>query len=538
MTKTLDATLAAPLKGRKTTIGRRLTLVVSVGVLASLVVGMVAFVLIDKVASGATKISENNQEFAAPLQVLQRQEIQGLMILSLMAGTDDTFFKDVYLDELAANDAIMDETLAKMLARDSNVPSLNSFQKNYAEFIDLRDSNMIPIVIRADSGADYRGYLTMSLQPVIDAYNADLAATAVAVEEYTDELTQNSANLAAQAKLIAVLTVLAGLGLSIFGGVRVTRSIKASVHGVQHSIEAIAQGDLTVPAPILSRDELADTARALNAARASLAEILTDVVATAATVAVAAEELSAANAQVAAGSAEASMQAGVVAAAADEVSRNVQTVAAGAEEMGASIREIAQNASAAARVAQQATGVAASTNDTITKLGASSQGIGNVVKAITSIAEQTNLLALNATIEAARAGEAGKGFAVVAGEVKELAQETARATEDIARRVADIQGDTSGAVDAIAEISAIIASINDYQLTIASAVEEQTATTNEMGRSVAEAAMGSGEIASNITGVATAAAESSDTVGRMGQSVAELATASATLRARVAEFTF
>ncbi|MFN8192797.1 MAG: methyl-accepting chemotaxis protein [Nocardioidaceae bacterium] len=113
------------------------------------------------------------------------------------------------------------------------------------------------------------------------------------------------------------------------------------------------------------------------------------------------------------------------------------------------------------------------------ELGNSSAEIGNVIKVINSIAEQTNLLALNATIEAARAGEAGKGFAVVANEVKELAQETAKATEDIGHRISAIQSDTENAVTAITEISAIIAQINDTQTTIASAVEEQTATTNE-----------------------------------------------------------
>jgi methyl-accepting chemotaxis protein len=150
-------------------------------------------------------------------------------------------------------------------------------------------------------------------------------------------------------------------------------------------------------------------------------------------------------------------------------------------------------------------GVAETTNHTIAKLGESSLEIGKVIKVITSIAQQTNLLALNATIEAARAGEAGKGFAVVANEVKELAKETAKATEDIGQKIEAIQGDTKGAVQAIGEISGVINQINDISNTIASAVEEQTATTNEIGRNLGDAAKGMNEIARNITGVATAA---------------------------------
>jgi methyl-accepting chemotaxis protein len=198
-------------------------------------------------------------------------------------------------------------------------------------------------------------------------------------------------------------------------------------------------------------------------------------------------------------------QANMVSAGSEQVSRNIQTVATAADEMGASIREIAKNTADATKVATAAVRSAEETNVTIGKLGQSSAEIGQVIKVITSIAQQTNLLALNATIEAARAGEAGKGFAVVANEVKELAKETAKATEDISRKIEAIQSDTTGAVTAIEQIGSVIGQINDIQTTVASAVEEQSVTTNEITRNLTEAAKGGADITHSIAGVADAA---------------------------------
>jgi methyl-accepting chemotaxis protein len=205
--------------------------------------------------------------------------------------------------------------------------------------------------------------------------------------------------------------------------------------------------------------------------------------------------------------------------------------------MGASIREIAVNAQQAAQVAAEAVETARQTSTTVGKLGDSSAEIGNVLKVITSIAEQTNLLALNATIEAARAGEAGKGFAVVANEVKELAQETARATEDIGRRVEAIQADTGQATTAIASISEVIDRINAYQSAIAAAVEEQTATTQEMSRSVSEVAGGAESISTTVGGLAAAAEAAQSEASSTHRSSDELAALARELRALVAEFT-
>jgi methyl-accepting chemotaxis protein len=220
------------------------------------------------------------------------------------------------------------------------------------------------------------------------------------------------------------------------------------------------------------------------------------------------------------------------------VASSVDTLSSAAVELGSSIREIARNTDEAATVGEEAVSAAKTTNGIVAKLGDSSAEIGSVLKVITSIAEQTNLLALNATIEAARAGEFGKGFAVVAGEVKELAQETAKATSDITRRVEAIQADAADAVIAIAQIGDVIHRMNGYQTAIAQAVSEQSDTSEEMGRSATEAAGGSAAIASAITDVASASGQTIAGIGETERSAAELSQLSRQLQDLVTRFSY
>jgi methyl-accepting chemotaxis protein len=248
------------------------------------------------------------------------------------------------------------------------------------------------------------------------------------------------------------------------------------------------------------------------------------------------EELAAVSTEMGKNSQDTADQANQVSSSADVISQNVQTVATGTEEMSASIKEIASNSSEAAKVTADAVEGAKKANQIVSKLGDSSQEIGDVIKVITSIAEQTNLLALNATIEAARAGEAGKGFAVVANEVKELANQTAKATEDISTKIQAIQTDTGEAVDSIAEITQVVSRINDIATSIASMVEEQTATTNEMSRNVQEAAAGSIEIAENTAGVASAAESTKQGADDTGLASKELSKMSMTMQNLISDY--
>ena len=273
-----------------------------------------------------------------------------------------------------------------------------------------------------------------------------------------------------------------------------------------------------------------------NESNENMKSVLTDIASNAQTLAGASEELTATSQQMAGNAEETSAQSNVVSAASDDVSTNIQTVAAGTEEMSASINEISQSAIKATEVTNSAVKLAESTNKTVTQLGESSREVGEVVKVITSIAEQTNLLALNATIEAARAGEAGKGFAVVANEVKELANQTAKATDEISSKIQAIQADTDSAVTAIGEISGVINEISDISNSIASAVEEQSATTNEISRNVTDASRGAQEIAQNITGVAEAAKSTTEGAQDTQKASAELSTLAQNMQNIVSQF--
>jgi methyl-accepting chemotaxis protein len=204
---------------------------------------------------------------------------------------------------------------------------------------------------------------------------------------------------------------------------------------------------------------------------------------------------------------EASGQTTVVASASEEISAQVSTVATATEELSTSIGAISRQVSQSSRVSQTAAEEAAGINAQINTLSEAAQQIGQVVDLINNIASQTNLLALNATIEAARAGEAGKGFAVVASEVKTLANQTAKATEEISRRISSMQSATGLMVDAIGKICGTIAEINQIVAAFASAIEEQGAATSEIARNVHQAALGTQEVSNNIIGVTRAASE-------------------------------
>jgi methyl-accepting chemotaxis protein len=505
--------------------------------LVSVAVSGLSIAKLATVSSSASSLYWQNVIPMTQLTAAQRAAQQSMIDMAGLVAESSSGARQTYTSRLHDDDAAFDAALSayeKHAARKDLATLLDGVWSGYKV---TRDSRAVPMVT-AGHKAQYDALRDNELAPSTDQAFSLLDQMVKAEEAKAHQTVDQAQRTYEHARLFIVLVLVIGVALAVFLALFMSHLVVSPLRKVSRVLRAVAEGDLTQQANVTSRDEVGQMAADLNTAVASLREAIETMALSATALAGSSDELSAASHQIAASAEETSAQANVVAAASEQVSRNVQTVAAGSMEMGASIHEIAQNATEAARVAQSAVVVAGQTNETVGKLGESSREIGNVIKVITQIAEQTNLLALNATIEAARAGDAGRGFGVVANEVKELARETARATEDIAGRVQAIQGDTEGAVKAIGQISSIIAKISDFQTTIASAVEEQTATTNEMNRNVSEAATGSSEIAVNITGVATAAETTTAGVTQTQQAAGELAHLSKDLKALVSQFRY
>jgi methyl-accepting chemotaxis protein len=509
-------------------VAKRLASVVVTGALALACVATVGMLSQRDLTGKADELRRMGAGLAALNHLDTRQS--ELKVDAYRSALGDDVTGDAADDVVSAQEAVDGVIAADMPANlqtafDAIRPDVASFSAFITDFVRAAAASKASVVSRTGEIADRNHIVDDQLGALNEQVNAEIVKASAAMARTTTK------NL-----WLALVVAAVGLALLIGLAVPLVRSVVRPVRRLGEVLGALARQDLTQRSGIRTRDELGQMAIALDGALDSLHDSMSTIGKNADELANSAANLSSVSGQIADSARDTSDQAATATSEAKEIANSVLSVAAGSEEMGMSIREISLNTSEVAQIAAVAVVESARATETVRQLGESSVQIGNVIKLITSIAEQTNLLALNATIEAARAGDAGKGFAVVASEVKDLAQETARATEEIGVQVTAIQNDTGSAVEVIGRISEVIAKINDYQTTIASAVEEQTATTNEMSRSISEVATGSERIATTIAEVSAVGVASSEGVNRTRQASIQVANTAEELRTLVGGF--
>lgn len=440
--------------------------------------------------------------------------------------------------ELQANDAKMDQAVADfedMLTEEKDhQPDSAKHMPAVAEHLWAYRATREEVF--ADGGGSAEESRLM--QEHLDALTVAISAIVTAEADTAKELSAQARTAYERTIVLMIGVSLLAVGACGFLGWRLSYTIAAPLKCAVDMLKQVESGRLDVRLGVKGSDEVAQMSSALDAALDSLSEAMRTVIARVDAVDVASTNLTHESEAISQESQHAAAKLATMAASAEGVSESMQYMEMGTEAMGSSINEISVGVAKATSTAAEAVDMAERTMGTITKLGESSQEVGDVVKLITSIAQQTNLLALNATIEAARAGEAGLGFAVVAGEVKDLAQETARATEQIYSRVEAIQVDTAEAVQAIGTISGIISNINETQNEIATSVDVQTMAADEISKSIAQAVRDTMAVSSDITHIAELASASNNRAQDSGVASKQLAQETAGVKETIGQFSY